>query len=84
MAIKTWPPKFLAGYNEGKPCGRNFCFISTPSLLLKYPFMHHVSRVLVPAQHFAKTNYKEIVEVFMILMNAQAIESTLITVSIYN
>ena len=35
MAIKTWPPNVLAGYNEGKPCGSNLCCILNPSLILK-------------------------------------------------
>ena len=63
MAIKSWPRKFLAGYNEGKPCGGNICLLSSQLLKPKmYSFMRHVPTVLVPAQHFDKTNYKEIVE----------------------
>ena len=62
MVIKTWPSKFLAGYNEGKPCGSNFCYILNPSLMLKpkmYSFMRNVPTVLVPGQHFDRTNSKE-------------------------
>ena len=65
MAIKTWPFQFLAGFNEVKPCGCNLCPISNLFPLVKpkmYSFMRRVRTILLPAQHFDKTNFQEIIE----------------------
>ena len=87
MAVKTSLFQFFAGFIEGKHCGCNLCLISNPSPLVKtkmYSLMRRVPTVLVPAQHFNKTNFQEIVEGVYVFDECTSIKINTLTVSIYN